>query len=173
MPFHIELEDPGKPEIIALLRAGEIYGASLYPVESNHFLALDALREPNVRFVVARDDDRVAIGTGALALFEGWAELKRMWVMPAARGHGVSKAILRDLESRSRTAGIFLIRLETGVKNQEALAFMIEPASRDADRLAIIAQIRTASSCRRNLIRERCVWMKVKESFAFLNHKAI
>lgn len=122
MPIHIELEDPGTPEVAALLAAGDAYGASLYPAESNHFLPLDALRAPHVRFVVARDEDGVALGTGALSLSGDWAELKRMWVDPAARGKGISKAILADLEVRAAGSGVAVLRLETGVANHEALA---------------------------------------------------
>ena len=122
MTIRIDIDDPNKPDIVALLRDGETYGASLYPAESNHFTALDTLSASNVRFVVARNIEGVAVGTGAIALFGDWAELKRMWVVPSARGCGVSKAILADLESMARTAGITLIRLETGVKNYEAIA---------------------------------------------------
>ncbi|WP_379068828.1 GNAT family N-acetyltransferase [Mesorhizobium sp. UC22_110] len=121
MIFAITLEDPAKPEIVALLEDGERYGASLYPAESNHFLSIDELRADNVRFAVARDADGVAIATGALALNDGWAELKRMWVVPTARGKGLSRAVLAELEASARAAGITLLRLETGIANHEAL----------------------------------------------------
>ncbi|MFD9898636.1 GNAT family N-acetyltransferase [Mesorhizobium sp. NPDC059025] len=121
MTFAITLEDPAKPEIVALLEDGERYGASLYPAESNHFLSIDELRADNVRFAVARDADGVAIATGALALNDGWAELKRMWVVPTARGKGLSRAVLAELEASARAAGITLLRLETGIANHEAL----------------------------------------------------
>ncbi|HEV2503530.1 MAG TPA: GNAT family N-acetyltransferase [Mesorhizobium sp.] len=121
MTFAITLEDPAKPEIVALLEDGEKYGASLYPAESNHFLSIEELRADNVRFAVARDADGVAIATGALALNDGWAELKRMWVVPAARGKGLSRALLTDLEARARESGITWLRLETGIANHEAL----------------------------------------------------
>ncbi|MFE0015237.1 GNAT family N-acetyltransferase [Mesorhizobium sp. NPDC059054] len=121
MSFAIALEDPAKPEIIALLEDGERYGASLYPAESNHFLSIDELRADNVRFAVARDADGVAVATGALALNESWAELKRMWVVPTVRGRGLSKALLNELEDRAREAGITWLRLETGIANHEAL----------------------------------------------------
>lgn len=117
----VDLDDPTRPEIAALLRAGEEYGAALYPAESNHFLSLDTLKADNVVFVSARDPEQKAIGTGALALFEGWAELKRMWVVPEARGNGISKLLFEDLEDRARNAGAICIRLETGVANTEAL----------------------------------------------------
>lgn len=121
MHFSIEIEDPAKPDVQALLEDGEQYGASRYPAESNHFLPLEALRAANVCFVVVRDDDGVAVGTGALALNGDWAELKRMWMVPAMRGKGLSKRILNDLESRARQAGVLLIRLETGIANHEAI----------------------------------------------------
>lgn len=121
MTIAIALEDPAKPEIVALLEDGERYGASLYPAESNHFLSIDELRADNVLFAVARDGDGVAIATGALALNEDWAELKRMWVVPQARGRGLSKALLVALETRARDAGITWLRLETGIANHEAL----------------------------------------------------
>lgn len=117
----IDLDDPTRPEIAALLQAGEEYGAALYPAESNHFLSIDTLTADNVVFVSARDPDQKAIGTGALALFDGWAELKRMWVIPEARGKGISKLLLADLENRARSAGALCIRLETGIANTEAL----------------------------------------------------
>jgi len=122
MQFQIALEDPAKPDVIALLEAGDAYGASLYPAESNHFLPLEGLRAPNVRFVVARDGQGKALATGAIALLDGYAELKRMWVMPEARGMGISKAVLADLEARVIEAGQSLLRLETGIDNHEALA---------------------------------------------------
>ena len=53
MHVRISLEDPAQPEIVELLRQAEANGASLYPAESNHFLPIDALRAPNVLFVVA------------------------------------------------------------------------------------------------------------------------
>lgn len=126
MELRISLEDPAQPEIITLLQDGEQYSASLYPPESNHHLPLDALREPHVRFLVARDGSDGAIATGAVALFgsgaEVWAELKRMWVVPAARGKGVSKTILEALETIARQASARCLRLETGIENHAALA---------------------------------------------------
>jgi putative acetyltransferase len=117
----IAVEDPSQPEIILLLRDGEAHSAKLYPAESNHHLPLSALRASNVRFLVVRDANDRAVGTGALALNGVWAELKRMWVIPEARRLGVSKIILAALEARARSEGIRTLRLETGVKNHAAL----------------------------------------------------
>jgi putative acetyltransferase len=118
----IAVEDPSQPEIVALLRDGEAHSAKLYPPESNHHLPLSALRAPNVRFLVVRNANGRAIGTGALALNGAWAELKRMWVIPEARGLGVSRIILEALEAHAHNEGVRILRLETGVDNHAALA---------------------------------------------------
>jgi putative acetyltransferase len=117
----IAVEDPAQPEIVAMLRDGEVHSAKLYPPESNHHMPLGALRAPNVRFLVVRDASRRAVGTGALALNGAWAELKRMWVIPEARGLGISEIILAALEARARSEGVRTLRLETGVDNHAAL----------------------------------------------------
>jgi len=118
----IAIEDPAQPEIVALLCDGEAYSAKLYPAESNHHMPLNALRAPNVRFLVVRNASGRAVGTGALALNGAWAELKRMWVIPEARGLGVSKIILEALQARAHSEGVRTLRLETGVDNHAALA---------------------------------------------------
>lgn len=117
----ISREDPGAPDVLALLMEGEAYGAALYPAESNHYLPLDALRAPHVLFLVARTADGVAIGTGAIVANDGWAEIKRMWVDPAQRGKGLSKRLLGMLEAHVAAQGIRAVRLETGIHNTEAL----------------------------------------------------
>lgn len=72
--------------------------------------------------LVARDDDGTAVGCGALReLGDGVAELKRMFVVPAARGRGVSKALLSALEDLARERGWTTLRLETGSRQPEAI----------------------------------------------------
>jgi putative acetyltransferase len=117
----IAVEDPAQPEIEALLKDGECHSAELYPAESIHHLALDVLRAANVRFHVARNGEGRAVATGALVLHGSWAEIKRMWVIPAARGLGISRKVLETLEARARSEGVRFLRLETGSDNQVAL----------------------------------------------------
>ena len=72
--------------------------------------------------LVARDDDGTALGCGALrALGNGVAEVKRMYVVPAARGRGVSRAVLAALEDAARERGWTTLRLETGPMQPEAI----------------------------------------------------
>lgn len=137
MTITIERADPGSAEILPLLLDGERYSASLYPAESNHILPVEVLRAANVYFVVARNGSGAIVGTAALVLYDGWAEVKRMWVVPSERGKGISKTLLDDLESRAREEGVSLLRLETGVRNDAALALYaragFEPCAPFAD----------------------------------------
>jgi GNAT superfamily N-acetyltransferase len=72
--------------------------------------------------LVARDDDGTPIGCGALRpLGDGEAELTRMYVVPAARGRGVSKLLLAGLEVEALSRGWTTLRLETGPRQAEAV----------------------------------------------------
>ena len=115
------LEDPTQPEILALLRSGEEWSAARYPSESNHHLALDALLESNVRFLVGRNYQGCAIATGAIVIHHSWAEVKAMWVSEAARGYGISRTLLTNLEVLATGEGVQFLRLETGVESYAAL----------------------------------------------------
>lgn len=50
------------------------------------------------------------------------AEVKRMYVVPRARGLGLARAMLAHLEQTARTAGAEVMVLETGSRQPEAIA---------------------------------------------------
>jgi putative acetyltransferase len=118
----IALESPDQPDVIALIADLDAYQDALYPPESRHALDLTSLKQPNVLFAVARDNEGHAIGCGAIVLCPAYGELKRMYVSPRGRGQGVAKALLALLESRAIGAGCNLLKLETGPYQPEALA---------------------------------------------------
>jgi putative acetyltransferase len=121
MALSIAVEDPGGFDVVPLLHQSDSYSGSLYPPESRHQPDVDSLSGANVRFFIARLAGR-AVGCGALVIDEaGRAELKRMFVDPAARGHGIGRAMLETIEAVARLAGVWVIQLETGVHNFEAL----------------------------------------------------
>ncbi|MCU1478967.1 MAG: family acetyltransferase [Subtercola sp.] len=75
-------------------------------------------------FLIARSAEGDALGCGALRLLgDGVAEIKRMFVTPAARGTGVSTQLLRALEGEARARGLTLLRLETGPAQPDAVRF--------------------------------------------------
>ena len=119
--IEIAVEDPDQPEVAALLEASDAYMASLYPAESNHMLDVASLLQPRVTFLVARVDGR-AQGCGAVVdSGEGWAEVKRMFVAPAARGLKLGKRLLQAIEAIAAGRGASLLRLEMGGLQPEAL----------------------------------------------------
>ncbi|WP_409329347.1 GNAT family N-acetyltransferase [Trujillonella humicola] len=72
--------------------------------------------------LLARDADGAPVGCGALRPLEpGAAELKRMYVVPEARGRGVSRQLLAALEAAARDRGWTTVRLETGPRQPEAI----------------------------------------------------
>lgn len=75
-------------------------------------------------FLVAVDPDGDALGCGALRRLDpASAEVKRMYVTPAARGSGVATALLRALEAAAVHRGWTTVRLETGTAQPEAVRF--------------------------------------------------
>lgn len=109
----VEPADPMDPQPKALLTQSHALMNSLFPKGACHYLDVEKLRAPHVRFFVAREADAV-LGTGALALMEGYCEVKSMFTEPAARGRGAAAAILRALEDLAREEGLPWMRLETG-----------------------------------------------------------
>jgi len=116
-------ESPAGPDglsLIAQLSAelGELYdddgGANSYDP-----------REPladGAAFFIARIDGR-PVGCGAIRpLAPGVGEVKRMFVAPEARGRGISRLILQELERAALEIGYRQLRLETGVLQPRAIA---------------------------------------------------
>jgi putative acetyltransferase len=121
----IEIESPVSPDAEALFTE---FGEDLkrrYTDFSNDGYANfhpSEVQQPRSVFVVARSESR-AVGCGALrVLDEQTAEIKRLFVRPEARGHGVATQILEKLESLAREYDYDIIRLETGIRQPEAMA---------------------------------------------------
>jgi GNAT superfamily N-acetyltransferase len=81
-----------------------------YPIHpSAHFLVAFAGGDP--------------VGCGAIQpLTTVVAEVKRMYIRPAWRGHGVGRRLLAALESLAAERGRSVVRLETGTRQPEAIA---------------------------------------------------
>ena len=59
-------------------------------------------------------------GGGVRRLADGVAEIKRMYVRPAARSRGVAAALLAALEREAAALGYSVVRLDTGPKQVHA-----------------------------------------------------
>lgn len=113
--------DPRADASMALIEELDRHLNQLYPAESNHLMDIDALCAPDVRFFTASDGDDV-LGCGAIKRYDGYTEVKRVFVLPRARGRGVAIRIIEALDEATREAGVALMRLETGIYQPDALA---------------------------------------------------
>jgi GNAT superfamily N-acetyltransferase len=77
---------------------------------------------PGGYFAVALVDGRPQACAGYRRLDERTAELKRMYVRPPARGRGVARLLLAELERAAAAAGYAQLWLETGLSQPEAMA---------------------------------------------------
>ena len=93
-----------------------------YTPDQCHGLDLDHVVRPNIAFFVAHLDGD-PVGCGGVAIEDGFAELKRMYVRPQARGGNVASAILGRLEREARLRGATRLTLETGDAQLAALRF--------------------------------------------------
>ena len=73
-------------------------------------------------FLVGRIDGH-AVACGGLARYDdATGEIRRMYVVPQARGRGLSRRVLAALEDEARALGYALVRLETGRLQAAAIA---------------------------------------------------
>ncbi len=73
-----------------------------------------------VTFVVGDEVGEPVCGGGLKPLLDGAVEIKRMYVVPAARGRGVGSALLAALEAEARQRGFAVARLDTGERQPSA-----------------------------------------------------
>lgn len=92
------------------------------------------LSEPAGLLLVARLRGE-PVGCGALKLHGAEpAEIKRMWVAPSARGLGVGRRILAELERHAHRHGADLVRLETNQTLREATGLYRSAGYMEVDR---------------------------------------
>jgi putative acetyltransferase len=120
MDLLIERATTPSDDVRSLIAELEDHLAAGYPPEQRHGLALDAIFQPHIQFFVARLDG-AAVGCAGVAMFADLAEVKRMYVRPAARGRGVADALLARIETATRDAGLARLCLETGDRQLAAI----------------------------------------------------
>lgn len=120
--FSIQPEAVDQPEVLALLAELDAYQSTLYPAECCHFTDLRTVAVDKLIFLVIRHANGQAVGCGAIVLRKpGESEMKRIYLSPECRGSGVADQLLRQLEKRAHQAGCWVIRLETGIHQPQAI----------------------------------------------------
>jgi GNAT superfamily N-acetyltransferase len=75
---------------------------------------------PTGAFLVGFDGERAVCCGGLKRLAGGGCEIKRMYVVPAARGRGVAVLLLEALEDAALRLGYRIARLDTGAAQPHA-----------------------------------------------------
>ncbi len=121
MPAIITPERPDTVDATALIMELEAYLEPLYPRASRHGFSIEKLLIEAVAFFLLRSDG-IPASCGGIKLFGSeYGELKRMYVRPQFRGLGFGKLMIDYLAAYAREQGVFLLRLETGIYQREAI----------------------------------------------------
>lgn len=129
----LEPLDPHNPQALALLAQSDAYHQALYPAESNHLINPADLQGPDAYFVGAFEAEHL-LGCGAFKRMADdgrYGEIKRLFVPDLQRGRGVARLLMQHLEATLRDEGYTLARLETGIRQPEAIGLYVRLGYRE------------------------------------------
>src|SRR3954466_6260157 len=117
-------ESPARELIRAMVtEGGGPYGARLDEDPRSPSATPADFAPPGGACVVGYDEERRAVCVGGVKrLDDRTAEIKRMYVLPEARGRGAARALLGALEDAARELGYARVRLDTGRSQHHARA---------------------------------------------------
>lgn len=137
--IEIHERSPAHPDAARLLAAFHAEQVARYGFADPAGLHPGEYTSPNGMFaVVCRGV--LAVGCGGWRWFDRsshTAEIKKVYVTPAARGTGAGRALLSWLEQRAAAAGARRAILETGVRNTAALRLFTAAGYQPIDRYVL------------------------------------
>lgn len=102
------------PQVLAMLRFHFDTNIAVTPPGSAHVFDVSRLKQPDVFFWSAWNDDGLK-GTGALKLLDAsHGEIKSMHTLQTARRSGVGAALLQHIMEQAKAKGLKRLSLETG-----------------------------------------------------------
>lgn len=117
----IVAERPDTADARMLIEELETHLAPYYPKTSRHGYSVEKLIRQGVAFFLTRQDG-IPAGCGGVQFFgKEYGEIKRMFVRPQFRGLGLARSMLDHLEMYAHENDIYLLRLETGIHQKEAI----------------------------------------------------
>lgn len=121
--FSISEVDKSDSDLLWLVSELDAFQNELYPAESNHCLDLSKVTDEQLRCITVRDEGDSPAGCGVLLFHEnGSAEIKRVYIRPEYRGRKLGEQIVSAIETIASEKNLSLLRLETGIHQQPAIA---------------------------------------------------
>jgi putative acetyltransferase len=118
----IKAADPREPAITKMIADLDAYQSMLYPPESNHLDPIEKLVSGEHYFIAVWENKK-PLGIASFKRSSAhYVELKRLYVLPKNRGKGLARKLVAELERKARQEGYSEAKLETGVRQSEALA---------------------------------------------------
>lgn len=113
------------PDAVALRAEQQAWGDAVYASDpsSAHRSASEGIDPESVLVTVVAYDDARPIGHACLRRLAADVEIKRMYVVPDARGSGVADELLAAMEQRARDDGRSRVVIHTGDRQLAALRF--------------------------------------------------
>lgn len=111
---------PFQPDALELIGQLNAHNLSLYTEEFCHLDPPEILARENCVMIGAYRGE-ILVGIGAVKFFPGYGEIKRMFVIPEARGLGIAELILEELLALLREKDLRLARIETGYQHIAAM----------------------------------------------------
>ena len=113
--------DSSHPSFIELVKHLDAELALLDGEEHAFYNSLNKIDK--IKHALVAFENGTAVSCGAIREFaEGAVEVKRMYTLPAHRGHGLATRILTELEKWAAELGYKKCVLETGLRQPDAIA---------------------------------------------------
>lgn len=121
--LNISEADISDSDLAWLLSELDAFQSERYPAESNHCLDLSTVTDERLRCVIVREENSSPAGDADLLFTEnGSVEIKRAYIRPEYRGRKTGEQIVGAIETIVSENNSSLLRLETGIHQQPAVA---------------------------------------------------
>ena len=124
-------DDPEARALVAAMEAWVTENFGPTTPDRTSTVTLDEMAPPDGAFVILYEDGEPVAGGGLRRLEDDVAEIKRMFVEPAARGRGHGRRVLSELEAVAAELGYRRLRLDTAQSMTTAIALYRGAGYRD------------------------------------------
>jgi GNAT superfamily N-acetyltransferase len=115
-------DDPVALGLVAAMEAWVTENFGPATPDRTSTVTADELAPPDGAFVILYEDGEPVAGGGLRRLGDDVAEIKRMFVVPAARGRGFGRRVLDEIEAVAVELGYRRLRLDTAQSMTTAMA---------------------------------------------------